>query len=331
MEKVINWGILSTAKIALKAMISAISLSNNGKVFAIASRNLSNAQDVAKNFEIERAYGSYEELLLDKDIDAIYNPLPNNLHLEYTLKALEHGKHVLCEKPIGLNTKEAEMLNKALLKYPNLKVMEAFMYKFHPQWLAAKELIRSGKIGEIRGMQTLFSYHNIDEKNIRNQVDAGGGALMDIGCYCISFPRFILNEEPINVLGSMQIDKGFGTDFLTSGILNFSNQISATFLCTTQAFAHQRFDVFGSKGKLEIEIPCNAPVSGTCKITLTNGNGKKEMLFNANQYQLQAEAFANCIIANKPVPYQIDDAMNNMKVTDAIKESAKKDMVINLR
>lgn len=191
MSKTVKWGILSTAKIARTHIIPAIKLSNNGEVLAIASRNKEKAQAVAMDFDIKTAYGNYEDLLLNDEIEAIYNPLPNNLHLEYTLKALEKGKHVLCEKPIGLNAKEAAELNERLKEFPNLKVMEAFMYKFHPQWIKVKELIKNGEIGAVKSINSLFSYYNTDGNNIRNSVEAGGGSLMDIGCYCVSFPRFI--------------------------------------------------------------------------------------------------------------------------------------------
>jgi len=209
MSRTVKWGILSTAKISRNHIIPAIKLSNNGEVVAIASRNSESANEVAKSFGIKTAYGNYEDLLLGNGIDAIYNPLPNNLHLEYTLKALEKGKHVLCEKPIGLNANEAKELKSYLKKFPNLKVMEAFMYKFHPQWISLKELIKGGDIGAIKSIQTMFAYFNIDVDNIRNSVEAGGGALMDIGCYCVSFPRFILDEEPISAFGAMQHDAGF--------------------------------------------------------------------------------------------------------------------------
>ncbi|HTN19392.1 MAG TPA: Gfo/Idh/MocA family oxidoreductase [Pelobium sp.] len=330
MSRTVKWGILSTAKIARNHVIPAIKLSNNGEVLAIASRNLANAKEVAENFEIKTAYGNYEDLLLDDGIDAIYNPLPNNLHLEYTLKALEKGKHVLCEKPIGLNENEAVELNNYLKKFPNLKVMEAFMYKFHPQWLSVKEMIKNGEIGAIKSIHTLFSYFNIDGNNIRNSVEAGGGSLMDIGCYCISFPRFILEDEPISVSGTMQHDAEFKTDFLTSGILNFENQVTASFTCTTQAFPYQRLNIFGDKGHIEIELPCNAPTDGECKVTLKTSKGDKILVFNANQYQLQCEAFANTILAGTEVPYPVTDAEKNMKVLDALVESAKSQSVIKL-
>ncbi len=330
MEKKIKWGILSTAKIGLNYVIPAIKLANNGVVWAIASRNKESAAEVAQQFGITKSYGSYDELFEDSEIDAIYIPLPNNLHLEYTLKALQHAKHVLCEKPIGLNTNEAAELSNMIKQYPKLKVMEGFMYKFHPQWVTVKSLIKDGLIGEVKSINTLFSYFNNDAGNIRNQAEAGGGALMDIGCYCISYPRFVLGKEPISVVGVVQHDQVFKTDFLSAGILNFDNQVTATFSCTTQAFPYQRFHVFGDQGHIEIEIPCNAPVDGECKLTITNATGKKEMIFNANQYQLQCEAFADAIINDTEVPHPIIDAENNMKVIDAILESAKKQSQIIL-
>ncbi len=329
-KKTIKWGILSTANIGVNNVIPALKLADNCEVIAIASRNKENAEAAAEKLGINKAYGSYEELLLDEEIDVIYNPLPNNLHLEYTIKALEHGKHVLCEKPIGLNVQEVKILNQKLNKYLHLKVMEAFMYKFHPQWIKIKEIIKNGDIGEVKSISTLFSYFNKDGQNIRNQLEAGGGALMDIGCYCISFPRFVMDAEPLSVFGSVQNDAVFKTDYLTSGILNFDNKVVATFTCTTQAFPYQRCHIFGDKGHIEIEVPCNAPTNGECKIILNNVAGKKEIIFKANQYQLQGEAFADAILNNLAEPYSITDAENNMKVIDAILKSAETQTLIKL-
>ncbi|MFC5282073.1 Gfo/Idh/MocA family protein [Pedobacter alpinus] len=329
MSKSVKWGVLSTANIALNHVIPAINLSNNGKVAAIASSNTEKVNKIAAEFNIPKVYNNYEDLFLDDEIDAIYNPLPNNLHLEYTLKALKKGKHILCEKPIGLNAKEAAELNAYVKDFPNLKLMEGFMYKFHPQWLAVKEIIKKGDIGNVKAIHTLFSYYNADGNNIRNRKEAGGGALMDIGCYCISYPRFILDKEPISVFASIAHDVVFETDFLTSGILNFDNQVVATFSCTTQAYRYQRCHVLGDKGHIEIEVPCNAPTSGECKIILNNDAGKKEMIFNANQYQLQCEAFADAILNDEKVPFTLNDAENNMKVIDALLKSAKSQSLIN--
>ncbi|OAQ39818.1 NAD-binding protein [Pedobacter psychrophilus] len=329
-KKKFNWGILSTAKIGRKNVVPALKRADNCEVVAIASRNKENAEETAQDLGIKKSYGSYEELFLDKDIDVIYNPLPNNLHLEYTLKALEHGKHVLCEKPIGLNAKEVALLNEELKKHPDLKVMEAFMYKFHPQWIKAKEIIKNGDIGEIISINTLFSYYNKDGQNIRNQTDAGGGALMDIGCYCISFPRFILEAEPLSVFGSVQKDPVFKTDFLTSGILHFDKQVVATFSCSTQAYPYQRCHIIGNKGRIEIEFPCNAPTDAECKIILNNAEGKNEFVFKANQYQLQCKAFADAILTGSEVPYSLNDAENNMKVIDAIIQSAASESLIKI-
>jgi predicted dehydrogenase len=329
-KKTINWGILSTANIGLNLVIPAIIGSNNGVVLGIASRNIEKADEVAKKFGIKHTYGSYDELLSDPQIDAIYNPLPNNLHLEYTLKALEHGKHVLCEKPIGLSVAEAAKLAHYLLQYPNLKVMEGFMYKFHPQWVKAKEIVSNGQIGKINIIQTLFSYHNTDGNNIRNKKEAGGGVLMDIGCYCVSFPRFILSQEPTSVISAIQYDTVFETDFLATGILNFDNNVTASFTCTTQAFPFQRTYILGDKGQIEIEFPCNAPIDADCKIILRTATEEKVLVFKANQYQLQCEAFANSILNNKPVPYPIIDAVNNMRVLEALVQSSKLKAAINV-
>lgn len=329
-KNIVKWGILSTAKIARTHLIPAIKLSNNGEVVAIASRSLDSAKKVAEDFEIEKAYGNYDDLLLDDEIDIIYNPLPNNLHLEFTLKALKKGKHVLCEKPIGLNAKEAAELSSYSKAFPNLKLMEGFMYKFHPQWIHVKEMVKSGEIGNVKSIHTLFSFYNTDEDNIRNKSEAGGGALMDIGGYCISFPRFILDEEPIHVSGTLQRDAVFETDFLAAGILSFKNHVTASFTCITQAFPYQRFNIFGDKGHIEIEIPCNAPTDGECKVLLINDKGEKTLVFKANQYQLECEAFADAILNDTPVPYPISDAEHNMKVIDAIVKSARLGAVVKL-
>ena len=207
---------------------------------------------------IPKAYGSYEELLADPEIEAVYNPLPNHLHVPYTIKALQAGKHVLCEKPISLDAKEAELLLTEVKKYPKLKVMEAFMYKFHPRSQKLKELIDNGAIGKLKTVQSHFSYSNLDPNNIRNKADIGGGGLLDIGCYCISFPRFLFNDEPFRAVGSIEFDPDMKIDRLASGMLEFKEG-TATFTCSTQLFPYQRATIFGTEGKIEIELPFNAP------------------------------------------------------------------------
>ncbi|WP_243347123.1 Gfo/Idh/MocA family protein [Parabacteroides sp. FAFU027] len=331
MKQKIRWGILSTAKIATEKVIPAIQQGEYSEVVAICSRDITKAQEVAGNLNIGKYYGSYEELLQDPDIDAVYNPLPNHMHVPWTIKALEAGKHVLCEKPIGLNTEDARKLVDETLKYPHLKVMEAFMYRFHPQWHQVLSLIRNGVIGEVRSVHTIFSYYNDDPANIRNQMGIGGGALMDIGCYCISFPRFIYGEEPEAVTGLMDTDPQMHTDRLTSGLMKFSSGKSASFTCSTQLFSFQRTVISGTNGQINIKIPVNAPPAGTTTIELINNDGVKEFSFTpVDQYTLEADAFSLAILEDKPVPTPLDDAIGNMKVIDAIIESVKENRWINI-
>lgn len=324
MDKKIRWGILSTAKIGTIKVMPAIQNSQLNVVSAIASRNLKNAEKVAERLNIRKYYGSYEELLSDPDIDAIYNPLPNNLHVEWTIKAMEAGKHVLCEKPIGIDAAEAEKLADAASRYPKLKVMEAFMYRFHPQWEKVLSLVNEGAIGTAKSVHTHFSYYNVDPKNIRNRPEVHGGALMDIGCYCISFPRFIYQDEPVSVVGVMEHDPDMGTDRQTSGILKFENGKTASFTCSTQLMPYQRANIVGTEGQIIVEIPVNAPPTEISKIELITKTNNETIQFGpVDQYSLQADAFSKSILEDLPVPTPLKDAIGNMKVIDAIVASAK--------
>jgi predicted dehydrogenase len=328
--KSINWGILSTAKIGRKDVIPAIQSSNNGTVHAIASRDTDKAQKTAEKLNIPVSYGSYEELLADDSIDAIYNPLPNHLHVPWTIKAMEAGKHVLCEKPIALDADQANALLKKTESFPDIKVMEAFMYRFHPQWQQVKEWIKMREIGELQTIQSTFSYYNDDPENIRNRPNMGGGGLMDIGCYCISLSRFLFGREPDSVYGIVDIDPNFGVDLKASGILTFGDKTS-TFTCSTQMQNYQRASVFGTDGMIELEIPFNAPKDETTKLFLTKNGSRQTVEIDAtDQYRLQAEAFCDAIINNTSVPTPLVDAVNNMKVIDAVFESGRKGCEINL-
>ncbi|MFC2080936.1 Gfo/Idh/MocA family protein [Bacteroidota bacterium] len=324
MSRKIRWGVLSTAKIGREKVIPAMQKSSLVDLLAISSRNISKAKETASRLGISRAYGSYEELLRDPEVDAIYNPLPNHLHLEWTLKSLEAGKHVLCEKPIGMDSGEASILVDAAGKYSRLKVMEAFMYRFHPQWQKTLDLVLKGAIGEIRTIHSFFSYNNLDPENIRNRVEAGGGALMDIGCYCISFPRFLLGKEPVRVSGLIERDPVMKTDRLTSGMLDFSEGITSSFTCSTQLMPYQRTQVIGTDGRIEIEIPVNVPPDKKSRIWLHKKENTQEIGFDAvDQYTLQGESFSKAILENSQVPIPLEDALNNMKVIDAIRKSAE--------
>jgi len=324
MQSKVRWGILSTAKIGREKVIPAMQKSNLVDILGIASRDFENARENAVKLGISQAYGSYAELLHDPEIDAIYNPLPNHMHLEWSLKAIDAGKHVLCEKPIGMNSKEAETLIEAAKKNPELKVMEAFMYRFHPQWQKTLDLVRNGSIGKVQTIHSFFSYYNVDPENIRNRIDVGGGALMDIGCYCISFPRFLLGREPVRVSGIMDTDPVMKTDRLSSGILDFSDGITSSFSCSTQLMPYQRTQVIGTDGRIEIEIPVNSPPDKATRIWLHKKEETKEIEFEAvDQYTLQGEYFSKAILKDSPVPIPLEDAVNNMKVIDAFRKSAE--------
>ena len=321
--KKIRWGVLSTAKIGTKKVIPAMQLGEYCKFTAIASRQLEKAQAAARRLGIEKAYGSYEELLADCDVDAVYLPLPNHLHVPWAIKALKAGKHVLCEKPIGLNTAEAQELLEASRKFPRLKVMEAFMYQHHPQWQWAKKKVFEGKIGELRTIQSFFSYYNSDPKNIRNKADIGGGGLMDIGCYCISLSRFIFGAEPRRVCGIMEEDPEMKVDRLTSGILEFARGTS-TFTCATQLIRYQRVNIFGTKGRIEIEIPFNAPPDQPCKIWYGDDARIEEVILGiCNQYTIQGDLFSRAVLEDREVPTPLEDAVANMQMIDALVRSAR--------
>ncbi len=245
--KKIRWGILSTAKIGKEKVITALQKGKYCEVTAIASRNGQLAKEVANFLKIPKAYSSYDALLSDAELDAVYIPLPNHLHVEWAIKAMAAGKHVLCEKPIGLSSAEGEKLVEAAKHYPHLKVMEAFMYRFHPQWVHAKKLATDGSIGYLKTIHSFFSYFNDDPKNIRNQKELGGGGLMDIGCYNISLSRFLFDAEPISVIGLADYDQVLETDRLVSGMMEFEGGTS-TFTCSTQLAPYQRVHIFGTAG-----------------------------------------------------------------------------------
>ena len=328
MDSQVSWGILSTANIGMKQVVPAIQRAAGCQVVAIASRDLARARAAADRLAIGTAYGSYEELLADPTIDAIYNPLPNHLHTPWTIKAMEAGKHVLCEKPIALTATEAAQLVAARERTGKL-VAEAFMVRFHPQWLRARELVQSGAIGEVRAMQTFFSYFNADPDNVRNKVDIGGGGLYDIGCYAIATARFIFDGEPERVIGSLDTDPKFGTDRLCGGLLIFPGNRQLTFTCSTQLVPYQRVQICGTKGRIEVEIPFNAPTQTNCRLLIDDGSDLKgtgirsEQLPVCDQYTLQAEAFARAVTRQQPWPYPIENAVANMRVIDALFRSAQ--------
>jgi predicted dehydrogenase len=327
MSKKLRWGVLSTAAIGLKKVIPAMQLGQSASIDAIASRDLGKARQAATALGIPRAYGSYEELLADPEIDAIYNPLPNQLHIAWTIKAAEAGKHVLCEKPFSMTVAEAESLL-AVRSRTGVKIGEAFMIRSYPQWLRVRELLNQGRVGELRSVFGFFSYFNVDPTNIRNQVEAGGGALMDIGCYLIHASRYAFAQEPTRVVARIERDPQLQTDRLTSAILDFPGGQSV-FTCSTQLLPYQRVHFIGTRGRIELEIPFNAPKDRPTRLfidgsgDLFGGGISTETFPVSDQYTLQGDAFSKAVLENTDVPVPLEDAINNMAVIEAIFKSAR--------
>jgi predicted dehydrogenase len=326
MQTKLRWGVLGAAAIAVKKVIPAMQHSNWTEVTAIASRDLNRARQAAESLRITKAYGSYEELIDDPEVDAIYNPLPNHLHVPWTIKAAEAGKHVLCEKPIALNVAEVRQLI-AVRNRTGVKIGEAFMIRSHPQWLRARELVRAGEIGELRAIAGAFSYFNRDPKNIRNVPEYGGGGLMDIGCYPINTSRFLFEREPQRVVGLLENDPDMKTDRLGSAILDFAPG-QAIFTCSTQLVPYQRMQILGTKSRIEIEIPFNAPPDQPCRIFVDDGSDLRgrsariEEFPICDQYTLQGDAFSRAVREHTEVPVPLEDALANMQVIDALFRSA---------
>jgi len=317
--------VLGVAAIAVKKVIPAMQLGERTEVVAIASRDLSRAQKAAEQLGISKAYGSYEELLADPDIDAVYNPLPNHLHVPWSIRAAEANKHVLCEKPLSLTAEEA----KSLIRIRNalgVKIGEAFMVRTHPQWLRARELVRSGALGELRAITSTFSYFNRDPLNIRNQPEIGGGAIMDIGCYPITMSRFLFEREPERVMALIDRDPELKTDRLASAILDFAPG-QALFTCSTQLVPHQRMQILGTNSRIEMEIPYNIPPDRPSRIFIDDGsalageNARMEEFPAVDQYTIQGDAFSRAIQDNEPVPVPLENALANMAVIEAVLRS----------
>jgi predicted dehydrogenase len=326
MTKKLRWGILGVARIATNKVVPAMQKSDFIEVVAIASRSLEKARAAAEALGIPRAFGSYEELLADPEIDAVYNPLPNHLHVPWSKRAAAAKKHVLCEKPIALTAAEAAELLAARDRY-GVSIQEAFMVRTHPQWLAARELVRSGRIGELRVVQSSFSYFNDDAANVRNIADIGGGGIYDIGCYPITTSRFLFDAEPTRVLASVERDPKFGTDRLATALLDFPTG-QALFVCSTQLVGYQRTQILGTRGRIEIEVPYNAPVDRPCRILVDDGrdylgSGIETMSFDTvDQYTVEVETFSRAILEGRPAPIPLEDAVRNMAVIDALFRSA---------
>jgi len=327
MGRKVRWGVLGTAKIAIEKVIPAMQRGECCEIAAVASRDANKAEQAAADLDIPKAYSSYEDLLADPEIEAIYNPLPNHLHVPWSIRAAEAGKHVLCEKPVALDANQARKLFEAQAR-TGVKIGEAFMVRTHPQWLHARELVRGGRIGKLRSIMGFFSYFNRDAANIRNVRDWGGGGLMDIGCYPINTSRFLFEEEPRRAIALIERDPEMQIDRLTSGILDFPSGQSV-FTCSTQLVPYQRMQVFGTAGRIEIEIPFNAPNHRPCRIFVDDGSDlfgagvETESFPVCDQYTIQGDLFSRAIRGEGEVPVPLEDAIRNMAVIDALVRSGE--------
>jgi len=322
--KKVTWGILSTANIGMEKVTPAMQQGEFCDIRAIASRSLASARAAADKLGIAKAYGSYEDLFADPEIEVIYNPLPNHLHVPMTLAAARAGKHVLCEKPIALTATQAAELREVGEK---VHIMEAFMVRFHPQWLRAREIVRAGTLGDLQCIQSFFSYFNRNPANVRNQADIGGGALYDIGCYPIVTARFLFGSEPLRAIALVDRDPEFKTDRMVSAIVDFGNGRRLEFTISTQATPYQRVHAVGSKQRLTVEIPFNAPPGEATRLFIDDGSqfadaaAVSETLPPCNQYTLQGDAFSRIVRGEIPAPYGVEDAIANMRVIDALFKS----------
>jgi predicted dehydrogenase len=328
MTNKVKWGILGAASIAQRRVLPAMMQCQHAEVAAIASRSPEKAKAASALFFIPKAYDSYDKLLADPEIEVIYNPLPNNLHVEWSIRAAHRGKHVLCEKPISRSVAEARLLLEARDQY-GVKIGEAFMVRTHPQWIRTRELVRSGRIGKLHSAFGFFSYFNVDPANTRNMIDVAGGALMDIGCYPIKTTRFVFGEEPSRVLACIERDPSFKTDRLTSAILEYPTG-QCIFTCSTQLVYYQRMQFFGTEGRIDVEIPFNAPTDKPTRIYIDNGKdlytpGSQitESFPICNQFTIQADLFSKAIRENTEVPNPLEDSICNMAVIDALFRSAE--------
>ena len=327
MERRLRWGVLGAANIAVAKVVPAMQRGRFSRVVALASRDRGKGEEAARALGIERVHGSYEELLADPDVDAVYNPLPNHLHVPWSIRALEAGKHVLCEKPIGRSAAEVEELLRARDR-TGRQVQEAFMVRTHPQWLGVREMVRSGRIGTLRAVSSFFSYFNDNPENVRNVPEYGGGGLYDIGCYPVTISRFLFEAEPVRVAGCLELDPRFGTDRLASGVMEFAGGQSI-FTCSTQAVPWQRVQVVGTQGRIELEIPFNAPPDKPTRVLVDDGRdlfggGVETVAFDVcDQYTLQGDLFSQAILEGRPVPIPLEDALAQARVIAALFRSAE--------
>ena len=326
--KKVRWGILSTANIGIKRVLPAIQAGERGTLVAIASRDGERAAAVAAQFGMARSYAGYQALLDDPEVDAIYNPLPNHLHVEWTVKALDAGKDVLCEKPIALHAADAQAIVDARDR-SGRRVIEAFMLRYHPQWHRVRELVRAGRIGTVRAIQSAFCFTVTDPKNVRNQADIGGGALYDVGCYPLVTARYVFGAEPERAMALLHRDADTGVDTVTSGLVAFPGGGQLSFVCALQIAPYQRVALLGTAGRIEVQVPFTPGKELACRILIDTGkaqdgsSGEVEEFAPVDQYALQCDMAARVFLGEAEQEFPIEDAIRNMRVIDALYRSGR--------
>ena len=319
----VNWGIMGAATIAVETMIPAMRKSQAVRVGALASRDRAKADRLATGLGIPKAYGAYDALLADPEIEAVYIPLPNHLHVPWTLKAAAAGKHVLCEKPIALSAEEAQTLIDARNR-TGVLIQEAFMVRVHPQWLRTRELIAKGRVGGVRAFHAVFTETNADPNSIVNKAAFGGGGLYDLGCYPVTSARFVFGTEPTQVVALAHMDPAFNVDRLVSAIMAFPDGAQATFVCSTEAVLYHGVQIYGTSGRIMLENPFNPAPDSPCRIfvddgtKLANASARAEVVAPADQYMIQIERFSEAIRTGKPQAVPLEDSVKNMRVMDAL-------------
>ncbi|GIP21973.1 Gfo/Idh/MocA family protein [Paenibacillus sp. J22TS3] len=323
MEKKLRWGIISTADIGIKAVMPAIQQSATGVLAAVASRNLDKSEAVRAQFGMDKAYGTYEELLADPEIDAVYIPLPNHLHREWAIKAMEAGKHVLCEKPLALNAAEASEMAQTSVR-TGMVLAEAFMYRHHPRLDRVRELIEQGEIGEIRGIRSVFTFNNPDITNIRAKREYGGGGLYDVGCYPLSAARLILGAEPVAATVQAQFsDAHDGVDMMASGLVEFPGGVGLTFDCGMWAEGREFLEILGSRGRIEVPHTFTAGEKNTAFTVYKDGTSREERPEGVNSYVLEVDDVAAAVFGLRQPRFEAEDAVHNMRLIDACLQSAR--------
>ncbi len=321
-DRKLRWGVISTANIGRAAVNPAIQASDNGELVAVASRIAAAAKAFAQASSIPRWYGSYEALLVQEDIDAVYIPLPNSMHRKWTIRAAEHGKHVLCEKPLALTAKECAEMQEAA-DASGVKLMEAFMYRFHPRTAKVVELVRGGAIGEPHMIRSAFTFRLTKPDNIRLQPELGGGALMDVGCYCVNVSRTVAGSEPLEVQALAEWGAS-GVDTQMAGTMRFADGLLAQFDCALTLERREFYEIAGTEGHLRVPAAF-LPGTGEAQIHQHRGRDDREThtVEGIDEYRLMVEHFAECVLDDLPLRYDAAEAARNMRVIEALYRSAR--------